>query len=305
MHRAFQHIRQTWGNHWFLPLLPAAYSGAMFASGELRAEHVVVSVATLVLGWGPRVTQEFVACSYPGVLVALGYDVLRHLKPLFLRPDRVLACELRDLELRFFAVAPDTTLADFFQVHHSPFLDVFFAIPYALFFYIVIGYAIYLFFADRRRMLWFVLAFALIHVMAFAIWLTMPSAPPWYVRAYGCAIDIGAPPDAAALLRVDQILGIHYFEQFYARSPMVFGAMPSMHCAFPMIGLLTAWRAARWRTRPIHIAYTASMIVASVYLDHHWLLDGLAGWFIAILAVLMASALLPLFAPRLAAGAGR
>ena len=78
---------------------------------------------------------------------------------------------------------------------------------------------------------------------------------------------------------------ISYFHDFYARAASVFGALPSMHCAYPLIGLLTAWRAATWRTRPIHIAYTLIMFTASLYLDHHWLVDGLCGWAMAVFAV--------------------
>jgi membrane-associated phospholipid phosphatase len=64
-----------------------------------------------------------------------------------------------------------------------------------------------------------------------------------------------------------------------------------MHCAYPLIGLLTAWRSASWRTRPIHIAYTLVMAGAAVYLDHHWLIDVLAGWATALVAVVLADRL--------------
>ncbi|MNC94663.1 PAP2 superfamily protein [compost metagenome] len=69
--------------------------------------------------------------------------------------------------------------------------------------------------------------------------------------------------------------------------------MPSMHCAYPLLGLLTAWKATTWKTRWIHVAYTALMFSAAVYLDHHWILDAIAGWILAIVAVLVAKRLLP------------
>jgi len=72
----------------------------------------------------------------------------------------------------------------------------------------------------------------------------------------------------------------------------VFGAMPSMHCAYPMLGLLTAWRSASWKTRPIHILYALTMFVGSNYLDHHWLWDGFAGITLACVAVWLANKLL-------------
>jgi membrane-associated phospholipid phosphatase len=292
MRRLFDHIHATWGNWWPLLLLPTAYAAAMFAIGDLRWEHILIAVLVLGLGCGPRLTREFVVLVYPGILVALGYDVLRYLRPIFVTPERVFGCSLRDFELKLFAVAPNTTLADFFNQHHSKFFDLLFAIPYGIFFYVVIFYSVYLYIKDKDRLRWFLWAFAFAHVIAFSMWLATPAAPPWYIRAYGCMIDTNIPPSAAALLRVDDLLGMRYFETFYARGPTAFGALPSMHCAFPMIGLLTAWRAATWRTWPIHIAYAGLMIAASVYLDHHWLVDGLLGWLVALVSVLAARTVL-------------
>jgi hypothetical protein len=91
---------------------------------------------------------------------------------------------------------------------------------------------------------------------------------------------------------VDEYLGISYFREFYARAASVFGALPSMHCAYPLIGLLTAWRAATVRTLPLHIVYTFGMFFASVYFDHHWIIDGLLGWVVAFVAVTAAGKLL-------------
>jgi membrane-associated phospholipid phosphatase len=88
------------------------------------------------------------------------------------------------------------------------------------------------------------------------------------------------------------MLGIGFFAQYYGRSPMVFGAFPSMHCAFPMIGLLTAWGGATRSTLLVHGFYVAWMFCASIYLNHHWVVDGLAGWVVAAVAVFIASRIL-------------
>jgi hypothetical protein len=75
-----------------------------------------------------------------------------------------------------------------------------------------------------------------------------------------------------------------------------------MHCAYPMLGLLTAWRSTTWKTRPIHILYALTMFVGSNYLDHHWLWDGIAGIALACVAVWLSGRLLA--APRPAAANG-
>jgi membrane-associated phospholipid phosphatase len=54
----------------------------------------------------------------------------------------------------------------------------------------------------------------------------------------------------------------------------VFGAMPSLHVSFPAAALAAAWHSARAPERAVHLGLTVWMLVASVYLDHHWLVDG-------------------------------
>jgi hypothetical protein len=173
------------------------------------------------------------------------------------------------------------TWQDYWAIHHTPILDLFFSVPYAGFIFILAGYAIYLSFVDELRSRQFVWAVTITYLLAIAIWMAVPTAPPWYVQAYGCAINVSAPASAAGLVRVDHLLGITYFQAFYSHSPAIFAAFPSMHCAFPVIGLIVGWRRATWITRPIHVLYSLAMFAGSIYLSHHWTVDGIAGWCIA------------------------
>lgn len=275
------------------PILPVAYVIAVAAVGDLRVEHVVLVVVVAgLLAVGPR-SRAFLTDIAPYVLVAIGYDLVRYTRHLFVTPERVLGCGLRQLELATFAVAPGVTVQDWFQVHHSPLWDVVFAVPYTVFAYLALLYSAYLYFVDRPRMRRYLWSFAIANFISFAVWMILPAAPPWYLRAHGCEIDIGAAPSAAGLLRVDQLLGTSYYQQLYSRAASVFGAMPSMHCAYPVLGLLTAWRSAGWKTRPIHLLYTVTMLVGSSYLDHHWIWDAVAGIALAVVAVWLAGKLLP------------
>ncbi len=299
------HLRRLWGPYWVLPGgIPALYSLTMYAIGDLRAEHVVIPLIAAALAYGSLATKRFFVDASPYLAVAFGYDSVRYLRHWVLKPEEVWGCGLRDAELWLFRVAPDVTYQDYFAMHNSVVADLVFAIPYAIFAYVAIIYAAYLFFTDRPRMRHYLWAFAIANFISFAMWLTVPAAPPWYIREHGCEIDLSAMPSPAALARVDAHLGIDYFAMFYSRAASVFGAMPSMHCAYPLLGLLTAWRAATWRTRPIHLAYTALMFVAAVYLDHHWVWDGIAGWIVAWVAVVAARRLLVHFGLWGEAGCG-
>lgn len=293
MSAALTHVSRLWGAYWLLPGgIPLAYALVMWAIGDVRPEHVIIPLIAGVLAYTSEKTKRFFLDVVPYLAVGFGYDLVRYARTVALTSQRVWGCGLRDFELSLFSVAPGVTFQDYFALHHHPVLDVIFSVPYAIFVYVAIAYAAYLFFVDRQRMRHYLWAFMIANFISFAMWLIIPAAPPWYLRAAGCSIDLNAQPSAAALLRVDALFGMDYFQRFYSRAASVYGAMPSMHCAYPLLGLLTAWKAASWRTRPIHIVYTLVMFVAAVYLDHHWIVDALAGWLVAIVAVLLARRLL-------------
>lgn len=274
------------------PLVPVAYVLVMAGIGDLRIEHVALLLVVVGLSvFGPR-CRAFLGDITPYILVLLGYDSVRYARRVFVTADRVVACGLRKLELSTFSVAPGTTLQDWFQRHHSPFWDVVFAVPYTIFAYLALVYSAYLYFTDRPRMRHYLWSFAIANFISFVVWMALPAAPPWYVRAHGCDVSMSALPSAAGLLRVDQLFGMHYYENLYSRAASVFGAMPSMHCAYPMLGLLTAWRSTTWKTRWIHVVYVVTMFVGSNYLDHHWLWDGIAGLSLACFSVWLAAKVL-------------
>ncbi|MCA9647340.1 MAG: inositol phosphorylceramide synthase [Myxococcales bacterium] len=290
-------IRALWGPWWPVPLLVfPAYSAIMLAIGDLRPEHVGLTLVVWILAViGPR-SKRFLVDISPYFVVALGYDLVRYARPVFVSADRVLGCQLRQAEVSLFGFGSGHTPGDWLQGHHLPALDVFFAVPYTIFIYVAFIYAAYLYFVDRQRMRRFLWAFAIANYISFTLWMIVPAAPPWYLREAGCHIDMSAVPSAAGLLRVDSLLGIDYFHTFYSRAASVYGAMPSMHCAYPVLGLFSAWKSTTWKTRPLHLFYALWMFCAAIYLDHHWILDALAGWTVAGIAVFLAGRLTARFA---------
>ena len=61
------------------------------------------------------------------------------------------------------------------------------------------------------------------------------------------------------------------------------GAFPSLHCGVMFLAILLAWRHLRWFF-PIMLFFETGLIVATVYLRHHWVVDIFAGIAIAIVA---------------------
>lgn len=268
--------------------LYALYSGGR---GELRIDHVLLVLLALALATiGPR-SRDLLAGLYPFALVGLLYDGMRPFQQVGLTPSRVLGCDLRAWEGALFgwrnAGGELETVHDWFLVHHAPAVDLLAAVPYATFILVAIVACIFLYVKDRsamRRLAW---GFLALNVAGFVTYHLLPAAPPWYIHAHGCTIDLAArASEGPALARVDGILGIHYFHGMYARASSVFGALPSLHCAYPALVAIEGHRAFGPRLRVASVAYWMWMVFASMYLDHHWLLDGLLGTSYAVLVAL-------------------
>ena len=294
-------LRALWGRQFVLPFLPALFALALLVfHGDLRPEHLVVAALALALGSIGRRTAALYRELLPILVTGIGYDCVRYARALWVTPDRVLSCSFRAAERAILPLRGGTTLPEWFMSHHVAAADLAAAVPYFAFVYVAIGYAVWLRFRDPRKMSLFAWAFAFANWISFVVWIAVPVAPPWYVHAHGCAVSLAAVPSPAGLSRVDALLGFSYFAHFYARAASVFGALPSMHCAFPMLGLLTAWRDAGRKERALHVGYAAWMAASAVYLGHHWVIDVVAGWTTAVAGVLLARLLLE---PRAAAAA--
>jgi|HubBroStandDraft_1064217.scaffolds.fasta_scaffold02487_2 inositol phosphorylceramide synthase catalytic subunit len=251
-------------------------------------------------GWrrGERWLYGFLPIALTGIL----YAAMRLVQPLGVSARRVHLCDLRAGELALFGVMMNgrrVTLHDWFQAHHSPVLDVLCSIPYATFVAVCVAFAMWLCVRDYPRMLRFGWSFLALNLAAFATYHLYPAAPPWYFHAHGCAVDVRAPAsEGPALARVDAMLGEPYFATVYARSTAVFGAMPSLHCAYALLVAIEGWATWGRVARGASLTFAGLMCFAAVYLDHHWVLDVVAGGAYCLVVVGAARALGRARAPR-------
>jgi phosphatidylglycerophosphatase A len=248
------------------------------AEGERRWEYLLFLVVAPALAWtGPR-TRKFFWGLYPFAILGLVYDAMRFVKNVGVSPSRLHICDLRALDSRWFGFADGTTLHDWLQTHSVPILDVVCAIPYGTFLEVAIAFAIYLYVKDYEAMKRFGWTFLLVNLCGFVTYHVYPAAPPWYFHAHGCVADLTAhASEGPNLARVDGWLGFGYFHGFYGRSSDVFGAVPSLHVAYPLLILLFGWPIFRVAGRTLAVLFFATMCFAAVYLDHHWVIDVLMG----------------------------
>ena len=277
-----RHERALWpGAGILLPLPFVAWGAAWLLAGEGRGEHGVIMLGVPILAFVNPTGRRIFLGLLPMGLLGLVYDTMRLVKNLGVTPDRVHLCDLRAIDLRIASANVDGvrgTVHDWVQAHTSTTLDLLCAIPYGTFIYVIVGFAIFLYAKDYERMRTFGWAFLILNLAGFVTYHLYPAAPPWYFHQHGCTVDLAAlPSEGENLARVDAWLGVHYFREFYGRASDVYGAVPSLHVAYPLLILLFGWPILRWPGRAFAIVFLAAMCTAAVWLDHHWIIDVVLG----------------------------
>jgi hypothetical protein len=270
----------------------------MVALGMFRWDHLVAAGVALLVAFSGEKGMRFFKAFAGFAVVGWMYDASRFIRDMGVTPDRVLLCNLREIEAAIFGITADgrrQTLQDFFFAHHQIAADVFFSAPYGLFVYIAAAYAVYLFVKDERACARYCWAFCILNVLGFITYHIAPAAPPWYFHQWGCSVNLNAPSsEGPALARVDALLGMSYFRGFYGRAAEVFGAVPSLHVAYPLLIVVEGWRRHGKIARAVSIFYFAWMCCAAVYLDHHWVVDIVFGWAYCLVVVYALRKLMPL-----------
>lgn len=268
----------------------AAYLGAHAALGGLRADHGWLAAGGLIVAYGGERLRPLGRFLLPLLIMAAVYDAQRYWADALRGPVRV--AEPRAWELAWFGVADSArvlTPAEWWQRHPHPALDLILGAAYLLFLPAFLAAAAWWRFvwarrepaagprADRIRraegVMW---AMLWLNLAGYVTYLVYPAAPPWYVERYGLGPAVlTAAPEAAGAARFDALLGVTWFADFYGRSANIFGAIPSLHCGQTFLAAYFAWR-----FRSLRVAVTlffAAILLGSVYLNHHYLVDGLVG----------------------------
>ena len=221
-----------------------------------------------------------------GALYELLRGVFRQHGPVHVR-------DLLALEQRFFSVSTASgtrTLSEVIAQHPHAWLDAWCGVTYLLFLIESLSATLYLSLRWRARAWELSLGFLMVNLLGWLIWIFYPAAPPWYADTFALhaatsGVTSGVMPDvassAAGLARFDALVGMPLAASFYAKSADVFGAMPSLHCAY---SILVVWALSPLGRRPAIAAalFASSMAFSAVYLRHHYILDVLAGILLAL-----------------------
>ncbi len=179
------------------------------------------------------------------------------------------------------------TLNEYFNSLSIPFLDVLCGLFYLCWVPVPMLFTGYLYWKDKRYLVYFASCFILLNILGFSIWYLYPAAPPWYVAEHGFVEKFAVPGSSAGLAKFDQFFGISLFAGIYEKSSNVFAAIPSLHSAYPVLLVGFAW-ILKWRRALIGFSTIMLGIwFAAIYTSHHYTVDVILGAFCGLTALLL------------------
>jgi len=194
------------------------------------------------------------------------------------------------LEKELFGISFENQLVspnEYFAANTTTFLDIVSGFFYINWVPIPLAFAAYLFFKNKYLLLQFFSTFLIVNLLGFSIYYLYPSAPPWYYAKYGNEIIFNTPGDCAGLINFDIFFGIELFQNLYEKNSNVFGAMPSLHAAYPIIVLIFGIKQQLRQGIIIFVLFLAGIWFSAVYSGHHYIIDLLAGGLCTLLGFLL------------------
>lgn len=270
---------------WLLLTVVGGYFLMHAALDGWRLDPVLMGLSLLGCYYaGPRLRPLFWFL-LPLALMGMVYDAQRYWAEELRAEVRV--AEPHEWEVSWFGIEEGgerITPAAWWQTRTHALLDLVCGAVYLVFLPAYLVTAAWWRFKERRREAdWTMWALLGLNLAGYATYLIYPAAPPWYVDIYGMGPAVlTAVPEAAGAARFDALLGVQWFAGFYGRNANVFGAIPSLHVAQTFLTVLFAWQFRSLRLTAT--GYWLLMTFASVYLNHHYLVDGVVGMVFALVA---------------------
>jgi membrane-associated phospholipid phosphatase len=282
------------------PLLGLLYVAVVASLGGLTRDHVLLGLLGFLDLYNEK-ARLFLKTFFPFILTGVVFDSMRYYYvPLI--DGRVHTAEPYLLERAWFGVG-GRTLNEIFLERHWAALDVVCGFAYLFYVAQYIFLAMLLFARGRGSGAYtFGLCFLLVNLMGWVTYFAYPAAPPWYVMQYGFGpVHSSMGMSAAAAERFDALVGVDVFGRIYGRGFTTFGAIPSLHAAYPFIAAMLAFRIPelRWARLPA-ILFFLLICFSAVYLLHHYVIDLVLGAAYGAAAVALVGAWERRRAPRAA-----
>ncbi len=272
------------------------------ALGGLRWDHLAGGLVFLILFFGGPRTRPLFGFLLPLILMLAVYDTQGYFAQQ-LRPEVHLK-EPHGFDLAWFGIeTPSGKLipSQWLQHHTHPFLDFVTGLAYINFVPVFLVCAGWFRFGlprlgkgqdtgflhqNAKALMWGML---ILNVACCSVYYLYPAAPPWYLDRYGFEYHLNVLPDPAGGARFDALTGTTIYADYYSRTPNVFGAVPSIHAAFPLLTLYFSFRLKSLRL--FSVTFFLLINFSALYLNHHFVFDLICGWGMALLVAVAVDSL--------------
>jgi inositol phosphorylceramide synthase catalytic subunit len=244
----------------------------------IKAEHLILSALCSFLYLYCEKTRKFILAFGIFVIFAIIYDLMKAWPNYMV--NQVDISSLYHFEQNVFGFTEKGHLItpnEFFTDHHTLFLDIISGIFYINWIPVPLALAVYFYVTSKKQYLDFSLTFFFVNLIGFCIYYVHPAAPPWYVHLYGFDMHLGVPGNTAGLSRFDELVHLPVFASIYSKNSNVFAAMPSLHCAYPVIVLYYGMKNKLGRVNWLFGLFMTGIWFSAVYSGHHYVTDVIAG----------------------------
>lgn len=249
-------------------------------------EHYVIIAFYNVMLWINAETRKFMLAFTIFVIFAILYDLMK-LYPNYL-VNSVDISGLYFFEKSHFGIKEAgeiITPNEYFNRHHSITSDIISAIFYLNWIPVPLAFAVYLYFKRKQVYYDFAYTFFIVNLIGFAGYYIHPAAPPWYIELHGFSFHPGVMGNTAGFARFDQLIHLPVFHAIYAKNSNVFAAIPSLHCAYPVVVLYYGLRAKLGKVNLLLVLFMAGIWFAAVYSGHHYVTDVILGVWCAVIGI--------------------
>lgn len=174
-------------------------------------------------------------------------------------------------------------ISNIVSAHKHAVLDILAWLPYGVIHFagpVIMAVLVFVFAAPGTLRV-YARSFGYMNIIGVLIQLCFPCSPPWYENMYGMApADYSMHGEPAGLARIDELLGLNMYTSTFNASPIVFGAMPSLHAGWATMQacfLSHLFPRAKWA----FFGYVLWVWWATLYLQHHYAVDLIAGSMLA------------------------
>jgi len=253
-----------------------------------RTDHYYIVAGLTFMFFATEKTHKIICGIIFFLLFAAIYDSLRLVPPYTIMPVHIE--DLYMAEKNWFGINVNNEILtpnEYLLNYLHPILDVISGVSYLSWMPFPIGIGAWLAIKRPKHLMLFSFCFLFSNFIGISLYYLFPAAPPWYVYEHGFEFIPQAGGNPSVLLRFDQLINMSIFQGIYGKSSNVFGAIPSMHAAYPLITTYYLLKYRYTKMAIISILLMLGIWFGAIYGMQHYIIDVLLGISCAVVAIFL------------------